>query len=413
MGSVRIVSVGAPLASGGHREAGIVAAALAEAGIPVGAYVVVDDDEDALEQVLAADGVTAIVAGVGGSAGDSVRRVLARVTGGRLVLSERMRALLDAHYARLDRPVPRGAERLALLPQGALVAETDEPVWVLETASAAWVVFLRERVGAAVDQVLVPLAHERLGARGAVAVRTFKTAGVAAEDIEERLVDRLAARDVTVATLPGDGEVWVRLRVRARTQAEAAKRLAEVEGLVARLLGEDCYGRDGDCLEVVVGRLLQERGLMLAVAESCTGGLVGHRITGVPGSSAYFERGVMVYSNRAKQELLGVDEAILRTHGAVSAQCAEAMVRGVTTRAGAACGVSITGIAGPDGGTPTKPVGTVFIGLAVEDSVTSRRFRFLGDRASVKWQSSVMALDMLRRALEHHRGRRNPGEKDP
>jgi nicotinamide-nucleotide amidase len=108
----------------------------------------------------------------------------------------------------------------------------------------------------------------------------------------------------------------------------------------------------------------------------------------------------MVYSNRAKAELLGVDEAILRVHGGVSAPCAEAMARLVSERAGAACGIAITGIAGPGGGTPAKPVGTVFIGLAVAGKISARRFRFSGDRASVKWQASVMALDMLRRALE-------------
>ena len=110
-------------------------------------------------------------------------------------------------------------------------------------------------------------------------------------------------------------------------------------------------------------------GLTLAVAESCTGGLVGHRLTGIAGSSAFFERGVVVYSNRAKQELLGVPEEILRVHGAVSRPCAEAMVRGICERAGAPCGLAITGIAGPDGGTPTKPVGTVFIGVAVYASI--------------------------------------------
>jgi nicotinamide-nucleotide amidase len=274
---------------------------------------------------------------------------------------------------------------------------------MLETPRAAWVVFLRGRTGASVADVLVPLAHERLGARGAISVRTYKTAGTDAEEIEERLIDRLASRDVTVTTLPGDGEVWVRLRARGGTTAEASAGLGEVESLVTGLLGDDCYGRDGDSLEHVVGRLLRERGMMLAVAESGTGGLVGHRITGVPGSSAYFEWGVMACSDRAKQELLGVDEEILRTHGGVSAACAEAMARGVCARAGAACGVSITGIAGPDDGTPAKPVGTVFIGLAVDGTVTSRRFRFPGDRSSVRWQSSVMALDMLRRALDRHR----------
>jgi nicotinamide-nucleotide amidase len=138
---------------------------------------------------------------------------------------------------------------------------------------------------------------------------------------------------------------------------------------------------------------------MLAVAESCTGGLVGHRLTGIAGSSAFFERGVVVYSNRAKQELLGVPEEILRVHGAVSRQCADAMVRGVCQRSGTACGLAITGIAGPDGGTPAKPVGTVFIGVAVSGAVEALHFRFAGGRAAVKWQSSQVALDMLRRRL--------------
>ena len=398
-GGVRIVSVGAPVEGGGHPDASAVAAAFGAAGIPVSAHLVIDDDEVALQGALDVKGVVAVIASAGGSAGDSVRRVLARITGARLKLHERMRAVLEAHYAKRDRPLPRSAERLALLPQGAGVADGGEPVWTLESARTAWVVFLRGGIAPAVDAVLVPLVHERLGARDALAVRTFKTAGVSAEEIEDRLVDRLGAPDVTLATVPGDGEVWVRLRARGRTPATAAKRLADVEVTLDTLLGEDCYGHDGDTLEAVVGRLLREKGLTLAIAESCTGGLVGHRITSVPGSSAYFERGVMAYSNEAKQEMLGVDEAIVRTHGGVSGPCAEAMARGVCARSGAACGLAITGIMGPGGSTPTKPVGTVFIGLAYHGEVDTRRFRFDGDRASVKWQSSVMGLDMLRRRL--------------
>jgi len=175
--------------------------------------------------------------------------------------------------------------------------------------------------------------------------------------------------------------------------------LSRVESPVLAALGDDCYGRDAESLELVVGRLLLERRLTLAVAESCTGGLLGHRLTNVPGSSAYFERGVLVYSNRAKEELLGVPAEILRVQGAVSAPCAEAMVRGVCERAGTPCGLAITGIAGPEGGTAAKPVGTVFVALAVPGGVSSRRFRFAGDRASVKWQSTQAAFDMLRRAL--------------
>jgi len=192
----------------------------------------------------------------------------------------------------------------------------------------------------------------------------------------------------------------VRLRARASTPAEAARSLAKAEAAIVAILGGDCFGRDGDTLELVVGRMLLERRLTLAVAESCTGGLLGHRLTNVPGSSAYFERGVLVYSNRAKEELLGVPESILKTHGAASAPCAEAMARGIATRAGAPCGLAITGIAGPDGGTPTKPVGTVFIGLAVQGDALAQRFHFAGDRAAVKWQSTQAALDMLRRSLK-------------
>jgi nicotinamide-nucleotide amidase len=399
-GAVRIVSAGAPVAGGGHPDATAIVTALAGAGLAVGAQVVIEDDETALEAILRADGVTAIIADVGGSAGDSVRRVLSRITGARLLLNERMRALLEAHYARLDRPVPRSAERLALLPQGATVADGDAPVWTLETDASAWVVFLRGRVAEAVDPTLVTLTRERLGARGAVAVRTFKTAGVSAEEIEDRLVESAAASDVTLTTLPGEGEVWVRARARGATPTAAANRLAEVEPRLVERLGADCYGRDGATLEEAVGRLLRARGLRLAVAEACTGGLVSHRITRIPGASAYFEGGVIAYANRAKRERLGVNDAILRTHGAVSAACAEAMVRGVCERAGVECGLAIAGIAGPGGGTSAKPVGTVFIGLAVAGKISARRFRFSGDRASVTWQASVMALDMLRRALE-------------
>ena len=299
-GGVRIVSVGAPVESGGHPDAVALAAALGAAGLPVSAHVVVDDDEIALEGALDVEGVVAVVASVGGSGGDSVRRVLARVTGARLRLHERMRTVLDAHYAKRDRPLPRSAERLALLPQGATVVDAAEPVWTLETTKTSWVVVLHGGIASVVDAVLLPLARERLGARSTVAVRTYKTAGISAEEIEDRLVDRLGARDVTLVTVPGDGEVWVRLRARGRTLAAASRRLTDVEATLTALLGDDCYGRDGDTLEAVVGRLLRARNLTLAVAEACTGGLVGHRITSIPGSSAYFERGVMPYSKDRK-----------------------------------------------------------------------------------------------------------------
>ena len=399
MSSVRLIAVGAGAGGDGTAPAH---ATLAAAGVPVAGRLLVDDDEAALEQAVAGDGVAVVVAGPGGSAGDVVRRVIARVTGTRLVLQERMLAALQEAYRRRDRPLPRRAERLALLPQGASVwtVGEGEPAWALEAGRTVIAVLPPGAPSPELARQLVDFARAFAGARPTV-TRTLRTTGASLEDIEERLAEWLghAEDDVTVATVPADGEVWVRLRARGASAEEATTALARVEPRVAAALGDDCYGRDAETLEQVVGRLLIARGLTLSVAESCTGGLLGHRLTNVSGSSAYFERGVVVYSNRAKQELLGVPEEVLRAHGAVSAPCAEAMARGICERSGSACGLSVTGIAGPDGGTPQKPVGTVFVGVAVSGHVASKRFRFLGDRVAIKWQSAQTALDLLRRSL--------------
>ena len=400
--SAHIVTVGAMPSPGADGAA--VAAALGAAGVNVVSRVFVEDDESVLERALGSDeALTVVLAGGGGSAGDIVRRVLARVTGARLVLNDRLLTTLQERYRRLDRPLPRRAERLALLPQGATVWVTAdaEAGWAMESGQRAFAVLaLDATLQTTIAQHLTSFARDWAGGRGTSVVRTLRTAGLTAADVEERLVDWLGRDgEVTVSTIPADGEVWVRLRARASTPAEATRSLAKAETGIGALLGEDCYGRDGETLEMVVGRMLLERQLTLAVAESCTGGLLGHRLTSVPGSSAYFERGVLAYSNRAKEELLGVPESILTAHGTVSGPCAEAMARGVATLAGAPCALAVTGIAGPDGGTPTKPVGTVFVGLAVRGETLARRFYFSGDRAAVKWQSTQAALDMLRRSL--------------
>jgi nicotinamide-nucleotide amidase len=400
----RLVAIGSPLGAVDD-DAAVVAATLAAGGVALESRTVVDEDEAALERALTPPApLTVIVAGPGGSTGDVARRVLSRVTGTRLVLSERMLAALEELHRRRDRPLPRRDERLALLPQGATVwAQPDgEPGWALEGDAGAWIVLPRGPLAADTASLLLDLARARLGRGAALAVRTLRTAGVGLADVEARLAAWLgpgSSGDVAVTLASTEGEVWVRLRGRAGTPEAARAALTVLERRIVEALGDDYYGRDAETLEHAVGHRLIARRLTLAVAESCTGGLVGHRLTGVPGSSSFFERGVVVYSNRAKEELLGVPEDILRTHGAVSRPCAEAMVRGICERSGAACGLSITGIAGPDGGTPSKPVGTVFIGLAVSGAVEARQFRFAGGRASVKWQSSQMALDMLRRAL--------------
>jgi competence/damage-inducible protein CinA-like protein len=410
-GGARVVVVGGgPLGAELDADVRVLVLALEGAGVPVASRTLVEPDEAGCEQALApGQPLTVIVAGAGGSEGDLIRRVVARVAGARLVLNDRALALLEARYRRVDRPLPRAAERQALLPQGATVWETadGEPAWALESAQGIVVVLPRgANPESTIMRDLVPFLQPRWPALGTTLVGVLRTAGVTAADVEERLADRLAkpltapsGGEASATVLSVDGEACVRVQARAATAEAAAVALTSATATLAEMLGPDCYGRDGEQLEQVVGRLLLERGLTLSVAESCTGGLVSDRVTNIPGSSAYFERGVVVYSNRSKQELLGVPEAVLRAHGAVSALCAEAMVRGICERTGSGCGLAITGLAGPEGGTPTKPVGTVFIGVSVGGAVEAKRFLFLGDRRAVKWHSAQTALDLLRRRL--------------
>ena len=411
--SARVVTVGMA-ESGGAEEAAAqaVARALLAEGIPVAARMVVDEDEAALEAVLAPAvdqaGLVVVLAPPGGSGGDVVRRVLARLAGVRLVLSERMLRFLEEDHARRGRALPRRLERLALLPQGAQIWMTpgesapSAAGWALEARSTLVAVLPVDAsdLGALVDQHLGPAARERAAAGGVALARVLRTAGLSPADAEERLGAWLGKEGpVTVSCVVVDGDVWVRLLARAASRALAEAALAEAEPPVRAALGTDCYGADGQSLEEAVGALLRARGLAVSTAESCTGGLVAHRLTNIPGSSRYVERGVVVYSNEAKEELLGVPRELLKAHGAVSAPVAEAMVRGVCRVGHTACGIAITGIAGPDGGSAEKPVGTVFIAVASPVGVEVRRFRFPGGRVAVKWQSAQAALDMLRRAL--------------
>ena len=170
--------------------------------------------------------------------------------------------------------------------------------------------------------------------------------------------------------------------------------------VIARL-GQHVFSIDGRTMEEVVGRHLRDRGFTIALAESCTGGLIAHRLTQVPGSSAYVDRGVVCYDNRAKIELLGVSESSLKKYGAVSAQVAKAMAQGIRTRSKVDVGLSVTGIAGPGGGTASKPVGLVYVGLATSKQSYTKKFQFHGERETIKLRSSQAALDVLRRWLCH------------
>jgi nicotinamide-nucleotide amidase len=373
-----------------------------QAGARVRGHRVVASDESEVEAALRdAVAASAIVVVVGeGDGADVARQALGRLLGRRLVLSDAVLEALTAAAAQRGRALPRRAEALALVPQGASVlmpARGGDPGLLAEAGRTLVAVLPAD------SAVAAALAREhllpRLAARDAevTVVRALRCVGLDPGDAAARLAAELGRSEVTVRLLEVDGELRVRLAFAAPTAAAGEARFAALAPALRAALGAAWYGVDDERLEAVVGRLLVDRGLTLALAESCTGGLVGHRLTDVAGSSRYFERGFVVYSNAAKQALLGVPESTIRRHGAVSAECAEAMARGARAQAGTDLGLSVTGIAGPDGGSAAKPVGTVFIGVADARTARVERHRFDRDREGNKALSAVRALDLLRR----------------
>jgi nicotinamide-nucleotide amidase len=205
---------------------------------------------------------------------------------------------------------------------------------------------------------------------------------------------------ISVTTLASPGDLSIQLTYQGSVPRAAAEMsLDGFEEMIREALSPWIYSQNGDSLEAVVGSLLKKKGKTVACAESCTGGLLGHRLTGVPGSSSYFLESAVVYSNAAKTRRLGVPEALLAKHGAVSAASARAMAIGIRKTARSDIGLSVTGVAGPGGGTTRKPVGLVYIALAHNKGVAVTRNHFFGGRSQVKVQSSQKALDVLRKFL--------------
>jgi nicotinamide-nucleotide amidase len=235
--------------------------------------------------------------------------------------------------------------------------------------------------------------------------RVLKFTGRTESDVDahaQPIYSRWKSQTTPISTtiLAVFGQIELHLTARAPNAQEARVALDAAVGELQKAFGAAIYSVDGRSLEAVVGDLLRAKGFTIATAESCTGGLLASRLTDVPGSSAYVDRGVICYSNRSKEELLGVPDALIQEHGAVSETVAIAMADGICARARTNVSVGVTGIAGPDGGTPEKPVGTVAIAVLVNGARSTRTFRFIGGRDMVKFQATQAALDMLRLMIQ-------------
>ncbi len=233
-----------------------------------------------------------------------------------------------------------------------------------------------------------------------IKTRTVKTTGLVESLVNKKVKDLLSmSGDITVGIYAHLGEVHLKITAKDKDEKRANKRIKGVEKDIRRRLKDYIYGIDNDTLEEVVGKFLMRKKKTLSIAESCTGGLVANRITNVSGSSLYFKMGITAYSNQAKEKLLSVSRESIRKHGAVSKVVASEMAKGIGNLADTDISLGITGIAGPTGGTKKKPVGLVYISIITGKKRSTKEFRFTGNREEIKYQTSIAALDLIRRSL--------------
>ena len=381
-------------------------------GVEVAFKTIVGDDRDELATVLrhALGRVDVVICcgGLGPTDDDVTREVVAGVMRRALLEDESITARIRKRFESRGMQMPEINRRQAMVPVGALVLDntngTAPGLWIEDGARA---VALLPGPPRELKPMMERLVQGPLKARTGHQVlgrRVIRITGRSESHTEEAVRSLYAewtamATPISATILASLGQIELHLSARAGSHETVAAVLGEATRDVSGVLGLDVYSTDGRPLEAVLGDLLVARALRVAVAESCTGGLVTSRLTDVPGSSQYVDRAVVAYANDAKVSLLGVPQALIDQHGAVSEPVAVAMATGIRTRAKVDIGVGVTGIAGPGGGSPEKPVGTVAIAAATAAATRSRLFRFVGEREMVKFQASQAALDMVRRML--------------
>jgi len=383
-------------------------------GIDVKAKAVVGDERAQLEHVfrsfLARADLVVFCGGLGPTDDDLTREAVASVLDRPLAEDEAITAHLRARFAsrNLPMPMPESNRRQAMVPLGGRVIPNPKG-----SAPGLWIdhddrlVLLLPGPPRELRPMLSELREGPLKARSAgvsLLRRVVRVAGRIESHVDEAMHPlyqewERATPPIAATILAVLGSIELHISTRAASREAAAIALESAVAQTVAILGADVYSTDGRLLEAVVGDLLVERGLRIGVAESCTGGLIASRLTDISGSSRYVDQAVVVYSNEAKTELLGVPPDLLREHGAVSEPAALAMAQGIKARARAGVGVGVTGIAGPTGGTPEKPVGTVVVSAVTDAESRVRTFRFFGEREQVKFQASQSALDMVRRML--------------
>lgn len=407
-----IVSVGSELTCGISLDTNAqwLSERLGELGIPVGFHTTVGDDlEDNLDVFRHAAkraNVVVVTGGLGPTADDLTREALAKLAGTELVLDETSLKLIEQMFQLRGRQMPERNRVQALFPKGA------EPIRNANgTAPGIWMEYQQcvfvclpgvpSEMKAMFQTEVAPRLRARFPSRAAIAHRIIRCFGAGESQIEEMLGDMTArGRQPEIGITASEATISLRITATGPTYEEAFAAVEPDAKLIYEKLGDLVYGENHDQLHTIVGRKLLETNTTISTAESCTGGLLGHWLTEIPGISPVYLGGVVSYSNEAKMDLLNVPKEMLDQFGAVSPQVAQAMAEGCRNRFKSQLGVGITGVAGPGGGSATKPVGLVYVALAHPTGVELAKYNWGGDRTSIKIRSAKTALNLVRLYLK-------------
>jgi len=405
-----IVSIGDELTTGAITDTNSawISDLLLGLGIATVMHLTVPDDIEAVKDVFRLSGERAknviVTGGLGPTEDDLTRDAFCEFAGVGTTLDHESIDKIKKIFDMLGREMTENNRKQAMIPDGANIIPNPigtAPGFYAEAHGATYffVPGVPRECRMMMEDTVVPVL-KGMDRDATYMIRVFRTFGMTESQLDTELSGLSLPGGVKLGYRAVYPEIHVKLLARAKTEEEAESLLEQASAGVRERIGEVIYSEDGNGLPEVVLDLLKEKGKMLATAESCTGGLVAKRITDVPGSSDGFERGFVTYTNRAKQELLGVSSETLEKHGAVSSETALEMASGALERSGADIAVAITGIAGPTGGTEEKPVGTVHIALADEDGTWENRFNFSrGDRTQVRELTAQAALEIVRRRL--------------
>ncbi len=406
--NAEIIAVGTELLIGqiANTNAQYISQRLAEVGVNVYYHSVVGDNRnrmiETIKLALLRSDLIVITGGLGPTQDDITKEVAAEIIGLPLVLHKESEERIKEFFKKINRPMVESNKKQALIPDGTIVIPNNNGM-----APGSIINFNSKTI------VLLPgppkemkpmcdyfISNDLIDSNGVIKSKYIKIFGLGEATLEKKILDLIKDQsNPTIATYCNDGEVTLRVTARARNIEEARRLLNPLISEITVRLGEFIYSINDEKLEEVVVKILKDRGKTIALAESCTGGMISARITDIPGASKVFQQGAVTYSNKSKVNSLGVEEDALIKFGAVSHEVARQMAEGIRRVSGSDLGLSVTGIAGPGGGTESKPVGLVYIGLADEKGVNSWEYKFTGNRDSVRQITVLSALDRIRRSL--------------